>query len=367
MAEETQDQGEKTEDPTAHRIEQFRKRGEVASSKELTSILVLSGAFLTLSFSMIYIYEVMSAYVEWLYGLDISKVYTEKNLKMIMSKTVLASFKCVGPLFFVVASVAVFANIAQVGVLFSTEVLQFKPERINPISGLKRLFSMKSLVEAIKGVLKFIFILSIVAYFIKDDLNSMSGFLHLGFFQAFIQGKWIITKLAFAILAGLLIVAFGDLAYQKYSYWQKLKMTKEELKREHKEQDGSPEVKQRIKTIQREMAQKRMMTEIPTADVVVTNPTHISIVIKYDSETMISPTVIGKGADHLAMRIREIAKEHNIPIVENVPLARTLYKTVSSGSAVPRTLYKAVAEVLAFVYKLKRKEKALSSGASAQL
>ncbi len=255
----------------------------------------------------------------------------------------------------------VFSNIAQVGFLFSPEVLQFKPERINPISGIKKLFSIKSLVEAFKGTLKFILILIIVYYFLEDDVKSLGGFLHLGFFQAFIKGKLIITKLGFSILGGLLIVAFGDLAYQKYSYWQKLKMTKDELKRERKDQDGSPEVKQRIKTIQREMAQKRMVSEIPDADLIITNPTHISIVIKYDSETMISPIVIGKGADHLAMRIREIAKKHNVPIVENVPLARTLYKTVDSGSAVPRALYKTVAEVLAFVYKLKKKRKALES------
>ncbi|MBT7611218.1 MAG: flagellar biosynthesis protein FlhB [Bacteriovoracaceae bacterium] len=361
MAEESKDQSEKTEDPTAHRIEQFRKRGEVASSKELTSVLVLAAAFLTLSLSLVYIYEVLGAYVEWLYGLDTSKVYTEQNLKLVMNKTVTAALKSVGPLFLVVMAVGVFSNVAQVGILFSTEVLQFKPERVNPLSGIKRLFSMKSFVEAIKGVFKFTFVLCIVYYYLQDDINTLGGFLHLGFFAAFLHGKWIITKLGFGILAGLLLIAISDFAYQKYSYWQKLKMTKEELKKEHKDQDGSPEVKQRIKTIQREMAQKRMMTEIPNADVIVTNPTHISIVIQYDQENMISPTVIGKGVDHLAMRIREIAKAHNVPIVENVPLARALYKTVNSGSAVPRTLYKAVAEVLAFVYKLKRKRKALET------
>jgi flagellar biosynthesis protein FlhB len=361
MADQSQDQGEKTEDPTAHRIEQFRKRGEVASSKELTSVLVLAAAFLTLSLSLVYIYETLGVYVEWLYGLDISKAYTEKSLKLIFNKTATAALESVAPLFFVVMAVGVFANVGQIGFLFSTEVLQFKPERVNPLSGVKRLFSMKSFVEAIKGIFKFTFILCIVYFNLKDDINTLGGFLHLGFFAAFLHAKWIITKVGFGILAGLLLIAVSDYAYQKYSYWQKLKMTKEELKKENKDQDGSPEVKQRIKTIQREMAQKRMMTEIPNADVIITNPTHIAIVIQYDQETMISPTVIGKGADHLAMRIREIAKKHNIPIVENVPLARTLYKTVSSGAAVPRALYKTVAEVLAFVYKLKRKRSALES------
>ncbi|MCO4792735.1 MAG: flagellar biosynthesis protein FlhB [Bacteriovoracaceae bacterium] len=360
MAEDT-DQGEKTEDPTTHRIEEFRKRGEVASSKELTSVLVLSAAFLTLGLSIVYIYEVMSQYVEWLYGLKLQAAYTEKFLKMIASKTVLTSFKAVGPLFLVVACVGIISTVAQIGFLFSPEVLTFKPERINPVSGMKKLFSMRSLVEAIKGFFKFLFILAIVYAFMKDEVRAFGGFLHLDFSQSFLFGKEFLMKLGFSIIAGLVVIALFDFAYQKYSYWQKLKMTKEESKREHKEQEGSPEVKQRIKTIQREMAQKRMIQEIPSADVIITNPTHISIAIKYDPENMVSPTVVAKGADHMAKRIREIAKKNDVPMVENVPLARALFKTVSLGSAVPRSLYKAVAEVLAFVYKLKRKKKALGS------
>ena len=136
-------------------------------------------------------------------------------------------------------------------------------------------------------------------------------------------------------------------------------MTKQQVKEEHKEREGSPEIKQKIRAIQRDMATKRMMSDIPQADVVITNPTHISIVVKYDGETMVAPEIIGKGQDHLALRIREIAKENDVPIVENVPLARALYKTVDVGQGVPRSLYKAVAEILAFVYKVKKKKKAL--------
>src|SRR5690606_1090678 len=152
----------------------------------------------------------------------------------------------------------------------------------------------------------------------------------------------------------------GDYAWEKYSYRKKLMMTRQELKEENKEQNGNPEIKQKIRAIQRQMASKRMMSEIPNADVIITNPTHISIVVKYDAVTMIAPQVIGKGSDHLALKIREIAKKHDIPIVENVPLARALYKTVKEGEGVPRTMYKAVAEILAFVYKLKKKKKAIA-------
>ena len=253
---ENSDQGEKTEDPSAHRIEEFRKRGEVASSKELTSVLVLSASFLTLGLTMVFIYEVLSQYVEWLYSLDLSKAFSEKMLKTITSKTVMTAFKCTGPLFLVVACVGIISTVAQIGFLFSPEVLTFKPDRINPINGMKRLFSMKSVVEAAKGFFKFLFILSIVYYFMKDEVKAFGGFLHIDFTQSFLFGKNFLLKLGFSIIAGLVIIAIFDFAYQKWSYLQKLKMTKEEAKREHKEQEGSPEVKQRIKSVQREMAQK---------------------------------------------------------------------------------------------------------------
>lgn len=360
MAEEFDSDQEKTEDPSQHRIDEFRKRGEVASSRELTSVLVLSASILTLMLSLAFIYETLSEFVRWLYTLDVAFAYTEKSFKTIVTKTVFTGLKCVAPVLLTTASVGIIANVAQIGFLFSTEVLEFKPERINPLNGIKRLFSMKSLVEALKAVAKFIFILSVVYWMIKDDLNTFQGYFHVSFIEGFLHAKFFLAKVAFAIIGAFSIIALGDFAYQKISYQNKLKMTKEQAKKEHKEQDGNPEIKQRIRSIQREMATKRMMNDVKTADVVVTNPTHFAVVLKYDSEMMLSPQVIGKGQDHLALRIREIAKEHDVPVVENVPLARALYKTAKIGEYVPRNLYKAVAEVLAFVYKLKRKKKALS-------
>ena len=172
-------------------------------------------------------------------------------------------------------------------------------------------------------------------------------------------GKYLMVKLGFSILLGLGVIALMDFAWEKWSYHKKMMMTKQEAKQEAKEKDGNPEIKNRIRTIQRQMAQKRMMNDVKKADVIVTNPTHISVALKYDGNEMVAPSVLAKGADHLALRIREIAKENDIPIVENIMLARTLYKTVKVGHGVPRTLYKAVAEILAFVYKLRRKQKAL--------
>lgn len=361
MADENlQDQAEKTEEPSQYRIDEFRKKGEVASSRELTSTLILVASILTLSISMVYLYETLGEFVEWIYSLDASKSFTEPVFKRIVEKIGTVALKCSGPVLLVSFCVAIGANLLQIGFIFSPEVLKFRPDRINPVKGLKRLFSMRSLVEALKGIFKFTFILSIVFLFIKDDIMTYTGFLHINFLQSFIMAKWILLKLSMAIVLGLFIVAMADFAYQKYTYRKKLMMTKEEAKREHKEREGNPEIKQRIKVIQREIAQRRMINEVPKADVVVTNPTHISVALKYDKETMISPEVIAKGADNVAMKIREVAKKHKVPLVENVMVARTLYKTVKIGNPIPRTLYKVVAEILAFVYRLKRKEKALS-------
>ncbi|MCK5073995.1 MAG: flagellar biosynthesis protein FlhB [Bacteriovoracaceae bacterium] len=360
MADEQEtDQGEKTEEPSQHRIDQFRKRGEVASSKEFTSVLILAASIMTLSISILYIYESLGTFIEWLYSLPHELAFTPKMQKVIVNKIAITALKCVAPIFLTVLSVGIMANIAQVGFLFSPEVLNFKPDRINPINGFKKLFSMRSVVEAAKGVMKFVLIMAIVYFFIKDDLNTYVGFFHHSLIQSFLHAKLMIVKLAFSIIFGMGLVALIDVAYQKFTYNKKLRLTKEQAKKEHKEQEGSPDVKQRIRTIQREMATKRMMADVPKADVIVTNPTHISVALKYDAKTMISPEVIAKGADLLALRIRTVAKENDVPIVENVQLARSLYSAVKVGGAVPRNFYKAIAEILAFVYKLKRKRKAL--------
>lgn len=194
---------------------------------------------------------------------------------------------------------------------------------------------------------------------IRKDLFGYNSLINFELLQSYAVVKVMIIKLCFSLVLSLGLVALVDFAYQKFTYRKKLMQTKQELKQEMKEQEGNPEIKNRIRLIQREMSRKRMLADVKKADVIITNPTHLSIVLKYDSEKMVSPMVIGKGADHLAMKIREIAKEYHIPMVENVPLARALYKTVKVNKPVPRELYKAVAEVLAFVYRLKKKEKAL--------
>ena len=350
------DSGEKTEDPSQHRIDEARKKGDVASSKEINSVLILTGTFTVLVLSSLYMFELLSEYIGWLYGLDITRVYTAEVAKEILTKTIIVVLKSVAPTFLTSAGLGIISQVMQIGILYSPEVLTLKFDRLNPLSGLKRIFSKKAIAEVVKGVFKFSVVLSVTYFIIDANMNTFTGFLHTEVQEALSFGKVFALKLALSILGGLGVVAALDFAWEKYSYKEKLRMTKQQVKEESKERDGNPEVKQKIRQIQREMSQNRMMDDVKGADVIITNPTHISIAIKYDGETMVAPAVVGKGKEHLAMRIREIAKENNIPVVENVPLARALFKTVKIGHGVPRSLYKAVAEILAFVYKMKKKK-----------
>jgi flagellar biosynthetic protein FlhB len=359
MAGQSDSDDEKTEDPSQHRIEESRKKGEVASSKELSSVLLLSGSFLTLILCSVFIYENFTEYIDWLYRQDFKTVYTQEKFIDVIKQTAWTLVKTTAPFFGASICLGFLTQFMQIGFLYSPEVLNIDIERINPLKGFGRLFSKKAMVEAIKGIFKFTVVIWITYGVMKDNIGSFLGFLHADAGQSLAFGKYLMVKLGFSILLGLGVIALFDFAWEKWSYHKKMMMTKQEAKEESKERDGSPEVKNKIRQIQRQMAQKRMMDDVKGADVIVTNPTHISVALKYNGEKMIAPSVVAKGADHLALRIREIAKENDIPIVENIMLARTLYKTVKVGHGVPRTLYKAVAEILAFVFKLRRKQKAL--------
>jgi flagellar biosynthetic protein FlhB len=357
LAEEFEDFGEKTEEPSSYRIEEFRKRGEVASSKEVTSILILLGNFLILGVGILYIFESMEEYVNWLYSLDLKNTLTMDLLGEIGKKTMVVALKCSAPIFIGSLLIGILSQIAQIGFLWAPEVLEPKLERLNPLDGFKKIFSTRGLVETAKSLAKLSIIIAVSFFYLKNKIPGFKGFLQMEIFEGFLFGKSIIMGLCFLILLGLSVVALADLAYQKFSYHKKIKQTREQAKREQKEHEGNPEIKQRIRTIQREAARRRMIQDVKKADVVVTNPTHYSVALKYDSKVMVSPKVVGKGADFLALRIRKAAKENDVPVVENIQLARNLYNTVKVGESIPRDLYKAVAEVLAFVYKLKRKHK----------
>jgi flagellar biosynthetic protein FlhB len=352
---------EKTEEPSQYRLDEFRKKGDVAYSRELNSVLLLSGTLLTAILGAVYIYEVFDEYLSWLLKQDFQKIYEKNQLVEVVTHSAWVAFKCVAPIFGVSMAIGFLSQFMQIGFIYSPELLGINFDRINPINGFQRIFSKKSLSETVKSLLKFFVVIFITYRILSNHAHDFLGFLHVDATEALGYGKVLMIKLGFSILLGLGIVAILDFAWEKFTYRQKLMMTKQDAKQEAKEKDGNPEVKNRIRQIQRQMARKRMMNDVKKADVIVTNPTHISVALKYDGEKMVAPALVAKGADHLALKIREIAQENDIPIVENILLARTLYKTVKVGEGVPRTLYRAVAEILAFVYKLKRKKKALGS------
>lgn len=356
------DQSEKTEDPSLYRLEKSREKGDVPISKEIGTILLLSSCFMVLVFTSVYMYESLEVVINKIFSLKLETVFTKEGIQDLLSFSVVIILKMVAPIFLTSIIIGIISPVFQVGFIFAPELIQFNPDRINPLSGFSRIFSKKSLFEFFKGFLKFTVISAVIYSHLHKTVSSFTGFFHSEIPTLMIFMNNLTIKILISVFLGLLILALIDLGYEKFAYFQRMRMTKKEVKEELKEREGNPEVRSKIKSLQREMAKKRMMKEVPKADVIITNPTHLSIALKYDRKTMVAPLVVAKGADNVALRIREIAREHQVPIVENITVARALYKSVRVGEGIPRDLYMAVAEILGFVYRLRKKNKALSSG-----
>jgi flagellar biosynthetic protein FlhB len=265
-------------------------------------------------------------------------------------------FFIIGPILIIIMVAGVLANVVQTGGLhFSLHPLKPKWSKLNPLKGFGRIFSKTSLVELFKSLFK-ISIVSVIAYqTINSHWDEIPVLMGYGVGQVlFFMGE-VMVEIMIKVLLVMIFLAALDFSFQKYTYLENLRMTKQEVKDERKDLEGNPQIKQRIRSVQMEMMRRRMMAAVPEADVVVTNPTHFSIAIKYDTKIDAAPVVVAKGQNEIALRIREIAKESNVPLVEDKPLARTLYKTVDVGQLIPASLYKAVAEILAYVFKLKGK------------
>ncbi|MBE0491685.1 MAG: flagellar biosynthesis protein FlhB [Sulfurospirillum sp.] len=349
------DDQEKTEEPTSKKIEDARKDGNVPKSQDtnsfvtlLIAIAALLGFFGFMKERIISLYLYYSSFI----GVDLSK----NDIFTISITTFKELLLVVIPIATIVAISGVLASVMQFGFLFSTKPLTPDISKINPIKGLKNLISIKKLIETIKIILKVSLVLGAAYYFLIDFLHELPSVL---FFSLFDQLAWWKER-AMILVAVMLILFLGlalfDLFFVRYNYFKDLKMSKQEIKDEYKQMEGDPQIKARIRRVQMEMAKKRMMQDIPSADVVITNPTHYAVAIRYDQEKEHAPKVVAKGIDHLALRIREIAREHHIQIIENPPLARELYKKCEIDQIIPETLYKAVAEVLAFVYQSSKKK-----------
>ncbi len=356
MAEESSTGGEKTESPSAKRRADFRKKGQVAQSKEVQTAALLTLSLLFWIFYMPDFWNRLTVLISGIWRNAASFHGTPSDVNNILFFLAKEMAFLLLPLFLLVLVIGFFSSVFQIGWLFTTQPLSPDFSKLSPVKGLGRMFSLRSLVDLVKSILKVVLIgwiayATVYSHFeealILVDTSVTAAILFMGRIAVLILAK---------VCGILILIAAIDFLYTRHEMEEKMKMTKQEVKEEFKEMEGDPYIKSQIRRIQQEMARKRMMAEVPEADVVVTNPTHLSVAVKYDNKSMDSPVVVAKGADHVAMRIRELARENDVPIIENPPVARLLHK-IDLGAAIPEELFKAVAEILAHVYSLKKKKK----------
>ncbi|OQY10763.1 MAG: flagellar biosynthesis protein FlhB [Fusobacteriia bacterium 4572_132] len=346
-------EGEKTEEATPQKKQEARKKGQVAKSTDLSQISTLLIGIVMLKGLFGFYYKTLYKYFNSIFvNLDVKKITVEK-VDEIWTEALIVIIIVITPILVSILLVGLTTNYMQVGFLFTTEPLKPSFEKINPIKGLKNLISLKKLVELLKSIIKLI-IIGIYAYIvIKKNILKLLKIPYINIFESFTMVFLIAYDIAIKITMSLFIVAVVDYFYQKWEFNKSLKMSKQEIKEEFKQTEGDPQIKSKMRAMQRELLKRKMIEEVPNATVIITNPTHLSIALKYD-EGMRAPTMIAKGADHLAMKIREIANESKIPILENKPLARALYKALEPGDEIPEEYYKAVAEVLKYVFNQKK-------------
>lgn len=347
--------GEKTEEPTAKRQSEARNKGQVARSQELGTAFVLLGGFFSLYKMGAGIYTDITGYMAYILAHPTTDVSTESVMRLFIDIATLFG-KTALPLMLVIMVTGLIINFMQVGINFTTEPLSLKFENLNPINGFSRIFSTRALVELIKSFLKIGIIGFFIYNYLKEEIPQAPKYLYMDLTASIPIISGIIINLVFKVLLVVFVMAVLDYGYQRWQHKQGLMMSKQEVKEEFKQMEGDPQIKGKIKQKQRQMAMARMMKEVPKADVVITNPTHFAVALKYQ-QGMEAPLVIAKGQDLVARKIKEIAREAGVTIVENKPLARSLFAMVDVGGSVPPELYKAVAEVLAYVYRLKNRYK----------
>lgn len=351
--------GEKTEEPTAKKLEDVRKEGQVAKSKEVVNAVSILALFLIIR---LYTGIMGQGFVDVFNGIytqipDTIQMYDgmvpQGALTYMLRLMALRILILVVPILLISFFIAFLVDLLQVKWKPTTKPLKPKFNKLNPINGFKKFFSVNSLVELLKSLLKLGLIGYVVYSYVKNRVSDIFILYEITLNQAIGLIGEIVFNIGIRVSAVYIIIAALDFAYQKYKFKNDNKMTKQEVKDEFKNQEGDPQVKGKQKSRMREASMRRMMQELPQADVVITNPTHFAVAIKYDPEKYDAPYVIAKGADYLAQKIKDVARENNVEIVENKPLARMLYANVEVGGLVPPELYQTVAEVLAFVYHLK--------------
>ncbi len=353
MIAEDDDEASKTEEPSERKISKAKEEGDIAISQDAKSFIMLLGMLFV-------IWLVLPLMFKWFYMFSLKFVENpdaiptdSRHIRLLLYNTVIALMKILGIPFAIFMVLGIFASVAQTGFVYAPKKLEPNWNKLNIFAAMTQFINMKKIVESLKGIIKitviaFIGVLVIRPYL--EKVNLMPGMETMAILS-FIHK--IVVLLIFTVVIAVLVIAVADYAYQKYQHLKKLRMTKQEVKDEYKQMEGDPLVKSRIRQVRMERARHRMMDAVPRADVVIVNPTHYAVALEYKMEKMDAPVVVAKGLDNLALRIREIAEEHDIPIVENPPLARALFASVELDQSIPAEHFKAVAEVIGYVMQLK--------------
>lgn len=345
--------GEKTEPATEKRRQEAIERGNIAKSQDLSSVIVLLTGFMMLRFYGPQLFGMCGEYMRYTFSHAILTEMTLANTLILINQFILTLLRILAPFLFAILLGSIISNIMQTGFLFRFDPLMPDIDRLNPVSGIQNIFSWKMVAELVKSMLKILIVSYIPYSTIRENIPMLTRFMQLEPVPAII----IILKIAFVmaikIILILLFLALADWAFQKWRHEENIKMSKDEIKDEYKQREGDPRIKQKIREKQRQASSRRMMEEVPKATVVVTNPTHIACALRYDRDQDNAPMIVAMGAGLIAQKIREIANENNVPIVENKPLARQLYKMLEVGDEIPSDLYNAVVEILAQVYRMK--------------
>ena len=351
---ESESGADKTEDPTEKRKKDSREKGEIARSKELNTLaIMLAGSAGLLIFGGALAQDMMEL-MRYNFSLSRDVLLNPDSMGAFLLHSGKIALIALQPVLLTLLIAALVGPISLGGWLFAAGSLAPKFSRMNPAAGIKRMFSAKALVELLKALAKFFIILIVALLVLKSDIDDLLRIAHEPLELAVIHSLQVVGWSALWMACGLILIAAVDVPVQLWESHQKLLMTKQEVRDEHKDQEGRPEVKQRIRQVQREMSQRRMMAAIPDADVIITNPTHHAVALKYDPEKGGAPMLLAKGSDFLALKIREIGTKHNILLLESPALARSIYYSTELEQEIPAGLYLAVAQVLAYVYQIRQ-------------
>ena len=350
--------GEKTEEATEKRKRDAVQEGNVANSQDLGSVIILLAGFLMLRAYGENMYSRCADFMRYSFSYSMHSSFTFDEALILLNQFITVSLIVCLPFMLVILFAAIFSNVIQVGFLFRFDPMTPNFDRMNPVSNIQNMFSWRLVAELVKSILKILIVAYVPYSTIKEELNEFIGFVKANPLPSFGKVLDVCYAMAIKIILIFLVLAIADWFFQKWRHDEGLKMSKEDIKEEHKQQEGDPHVKQKIRERQRQASARRQMEEVPKATVVVTNPTHIAVAIKYIPGETNAPIIVAMGAGLIAQKIKEIARENDVPIVENKPLAREMYKKASVGDEIPQELWTAVAEILGQIFREKYKKAA---------